>query len=165
MNKHFEYTYTTGTFELWQASMYYAYSSFMGVVNVVFIVSSIALIVSRWNGASDLFRAIMAVLLLLFTVIQPAMIYLRCRAALGGKDQTISLTVNEAGIDVTADEKSGHITWDKVRGAVKKPTLVIIYSGDGAGYILSNRVLRETKNELYDFVQEKIKENSHARTE
>ena len=165
MNKHFEYTYTTGTFELWQASMYYAYSSFMGVVNVVFIVSSVTLIISRWNGASDLFRAVMAILLLLFTVIQPAMIYLRCRAALGGKNQTINIIVEGSGIDVTADGKSGHIPWDKVRGVVKKPTLVIIYSGDGAGYILRNSVLGGTKNELYEFVQKKIKENSHARTE
>ena len=165
MNKHFEYTYTTGTFELWQASMYYSYSSFMGVVNIVFIISAVVLIFSRWSTSSDLFRAIMAILLLMFTVIQPVSIWIRCRALLGGKDKTLSLTVEDAGIDVTADGKSEHITWNRVKGAIKKPTLVIIYSGDGAGYILTNGVLKETKKELYDFVQEKIKENQHARTE
>ncbi|MBQ6574962.1 MAG: YcxB family protein [Lachnospiraceae bacterium] len=165
MDKRFSYTYTTGTFELWQASMYYAYSSFMGVVNVVFIVSALALIFARWGSASDLFKALMVVMLLLFTVIQPVSIWLRCRASLGGRDQMISLTVSDSGIDVSSDGKSGHITWDGVKGVVKKPTLVIIYSGDGAGYILGNAVLKETKNELYDFVQERIKEDHHARTE
>ena len=74
MDKRFSYTYTTGTFELWQASMYYAYSSFMGVVNVVFIVSALALIFARWGSASDLFKALMVVMLLLFMVIQPVSI-------------------------------------------------------------------------------------------
>ncbi len=165
MDKHFEYTYTTGTFELWQASMYYSYSSFMGVVNIVFIFSAIVLIFSRWNGASDLFRAVMAVLLLLFTVIQPVAVWIRCRAQLGGKKKTISLAVEDTGISVTADGRGEHITWDRIKGVIKKPTLVIIYSGDGAGYILTNSVLGETRNELYDLLQEKLKEGRHARTE
>ena len=63
----YSYKYRVKISDLWQASMYYAYSSYMGVVNIICIVASIVLIVSRWKGASDVFRTVMILFLLLFT--------------------------------------------------------------------------------------------------
>ena len=42
----YNYKYRVKISDLWQASMYYAYSSFMGVVNLVCIASAAALIIS-----------------------------------------------------------------------------------------------------------------------
>ncbi len=152
MNDRFEYSYKVKTSDLWQASMYYAYSSYMGVVNAVFIVSAFILILSRWNDASDLFRAIMVVLILLFTVFRPVIIWLRARAMLGGRQRELTISFSREGLAVMAEGKSQLKPWSSVRGAVKKPTILIVYMDDGNGYILRNSVLKDTKNKLYDFI-------------
>ncbi len=148
----FRYRYRVKTSDLWQASMYYAYSSYMGVVNLVFIISSAALMVSRWNDASDLFRAVMLFMLLMFTVIQPLIIWLRARSSLGGVYPELELSFSRDGIIIATDGQRQLRTWDKVKGIVKKPTLIVIYMSDGNGYILRNSVLGGTRGELYDFV-------------
>ena len=155
MQDSFTYTYRVKTSDLWQAMMYYSYSSFMGVVNVVFIVSAIALIISRWGEATDLFRALMVVLVLLFTVLQPASIWLRAKAALSGAPREMTLSAGREGLDITADGRDQHMGWDKVRGIVSKPTILILYVGDGSGYILRNSVLGTTRKDFYEFVKDR----------
>ena len=154
--ERYEYTYRVKTSDLWQASMYYSYSSYMGVVNAVFIVSVIVLIYSRWNVSSDIARAVMVFLLLLFTVIQPAVIWRRAAAMLGGEDRMVTLVFSQSGLTVETDGKSQQKAWGDIRGVVKKPTILIIYVDDGNGYILRNSVLGKTKEELYDLVKKNI---------
>lgn len=157
MKEHYEYTYRVKTSDLWQASMYYSYSSYMGIVNAVFIVSAAALIISRWSVSSDIARTAMIVLLLLFTVIQPAVIWYRARASLGEKERTITLVFSQTGLVVETDGMSQVKTWKNIKGIVKKPTILIIYMDDGNGYILRNSVLGKTRNELYDLVRRNTK--------
>ena len=156
MKEHYEYTYRVRTSDLWQASMYYSYSSYMGIVNAVFIVSMIALIISRWETSSDIQKAVMIVLLLLFTVIQPAVIWWRAKSALGSEERVLTLIFSKNGLTVEADGQSQNRAWNGIKGIVKKPTILIIYVDDGNGYILRNSVLGNTKNELYDFVKRNI---------
>ena len=152
----FTYRYRVKTSDLWQASMYYAYSSYMGVVNMIFIISSAALIVSRWKDASDMFRAVMLLMLLMFMVIQPLIIWMRAGASLKGVFPELELSVSREGITIAADGQRQLKTWDKVKGIVKKPTLIVIYMSDGNGYILRNSVLKDTRGDLYGFVNEML---------
>ena len=154
----FKYHYRVKTSDLWQASMYYSYSSFMGIVNLVCIASAIALIVSRWSSASDLFRTVMLLFLLVFTVFQPLIIWLRARASLDGVYPELELAFSQAGITIGSDGKKQQKQWKSVRAIVKKPTILLIYMEDGNGYILRNSVLKETKKELYDYVSYRINE-------
>ena len=159
---NFNYKYRVKTSDLWQASMYYAYSSFMGVVNIVCIVSSIVLIISRWSEASDLFRTVMILFLLTFTVIQPLFIWLRAGASLGGVYPELELAFSQAGITIISDGRKQHKQWKSVRAAVKKPTILLIYMEDGNGYILRNSVLKETRNELYAFLSDMLNKKESA---
>ncbi len=154
----YKYNYRVKTSDLWQASMYYAYSSFMGIVNLVCIVSAIALIISRWNTASDLFRTVMILFLLVFTVFQPLIIWLRTRASLGGKYPELELAFSQAGITITSDGKKQQKPWKSVRAIVKKPTILLIYMEDGNGYILRNSILKETRNGLFEYVTDRLNE-------
>ncbi|MCR5356063.1 MAG: YcxB family protein [Lachnospiraceae bacterium] len=155
----FDYKYRVRVSDLWQASMYYAYSSYMGIVNVVCIIAAIVLIVSRWKGASDILRTFMVVFLLLFTVIQPVLIYLRAGASLKGGCPLLELTFSQAGVTVISDGQKQFIKWQEVLSIVKKPTILVVYIKGGAGYILRNSVLKDTRNGLYDFVFRMIKES------
>lgn len=159
METVFNYKYRVKTSDLWQASMYYAYSSYMGVVNIVCIVAAIVLIISRWTLASDILRAVMILFLLMFTVIQPLVIWQRAKASLNGLYHELELTFSHTGMTIVSDGRREDRKWKDVKGIVKKPTILIIYMKDGGGYILRNSVLKETKDLLYDFGKLLIEEN------
>lgn len=159
MDTVFNYKYRVKTSDLWQASMYYAYSSYMGVVNIVCIVAAIVLIISRWTLASDILRAVMILFLLMFTVIQPLVIWQCAKASLNGLYHELELTFSHMGMTIVSDGRREDRKWKDVKGIVKKPTILIIYMKDGGGYILRNSVLKETKDLLYDFGKLLIEEN------
>ncbi|MCR5508224.1 MAG: hypothetical protein K6F34_06020 [Lachnospiraceae bacterium] len=155
----FTYKYKVRVSDLWQASMYYAYSSYMGVVNAVCIFAAIVLIVSRWRDSSDIFRTVMVLFLMLFTVIQPSLILLRAFSSLKNGRPELELTFSRAGVSILTDWKEQNVKWQEVLSIVKKPTIMIVYMTDGNGYILRNSVLKETRNDLYDFVNKMLHEN------
>ena len=154
----YSYKYRVKISDLWQASMYYAYSSYMGIVNAVCIVASILLIVSRWKGSSDIFKTVMVLFLLMFTVIQPSVIFIKAASSMKNGCPELELTFSRAGVTIISDGKKQDVKWKSVLRIVKKPTILIVYLTDGSGYILRNSVLKETRGGLYDFVNKMIAE-------
>lgn len=155
----YEYEYTIKPSDLWQASMYYAYSSYLAVINVVCIISSIALLFKLWATSPDWLRALLILFLLLFTVIQPFIVYMKARLSLKGQLTNIKLSFSESQIEIKADGNEQKKSWRNVRGIVKKPTILIVYMEDGNGYILRNSVMHGQKEEFYDFAKKMIANN------
>ena len=151
----FKYEYKVMPSDLWQVQMYYAYSSYTAVINVVCIVSSIALLYSLWGTAPWWLRILLIFFLMLFTVIQPASMYFRAKKTLGDIDDTLRLTFNEQGIEVRVGDQKEFKNWAQVQGIVMKPTLVTIYTDRSHGYILSNRILKDTKKQFRAFIKAK----------
>lgn len=155
----YEYHYRVKTSDLWQASMYYAYSSYLAVINIVCIVSSIVLMIRLWDTSPAWFKGILIVFLLLFTVIQPLIVLLRSKSRLAGKFPELTLVFTEDGIRITADHEHQEKSWEQVLGLVSKPTIVVVYMADGNGYILRNSVLGNTKKAFVDFAKRMVAEH------
>ena len=153
---NFKYEYVIKTSDLWQVSMYYAYSSYLAVINVVCIISSVVLIFKMWGTASMWFKIILLIFLLLFTVIQPIVIYMKSYLKLRGKPRNIKLSFREKEIIICADSQSQSKSYKDIRAIVKKPTLLIIYMEDGNGYVLRNSVTCGTKQDFYEYVRRMI---------
>ncbi len=153
----YTYQYRVKTSDLWQASMYYAYSSYLAVINIVCIVASVVLLIRMWATSPAWFRGFLILFLMLFTVIQPLMILFRSKNQLAGNYPELTLCFSDQGIFITADGKSQEKKWEEVLGLVKKPTIVVVYMKDGNGYILRNSVLGDTKKEFVDFATGKIR--------
>ncbi len=139
--------------------MYYAYSSYLAVINLVCILSSVVLLIQLWGTSPVWFRAFLILFLLLFTVIQPLLVWVRSKHSLSGNYPELELEFSEKGILITADNERQEKQWKQVFAVLKKPTIVIVYMEDGKGYILRNRVLGETKREFVAFARQKIREN------
>ena len=45
--------------------------------------------------------------------------------------------------------------WAQIQGVVFKPTLVVIYTDKTHGYILTNRILKDTKKAFRAFLKER----------
>lgn len=151
----FKYKYRLKPSDLWQFHMYYAYSSYLCIINIICILSSIVLIIKLWANSPAWFRAVMLLFLSLFTVIQPLSIYLRSVKQLKNNNDELMLTFSDSGIDVFLNQKSEHKTWDQIINIIIKPTLIVIYTDREHGYILTNRVLKRTRRDFIKLIKEK----------
>lgn len=151
----FKYKYRLKPYDLWQFHMYYAYSSYLCINNIICILSSIVLIIKLWANSPAWFRAVMLLFLSLFTVIQPLSIYLRSVKQLKNNNDELMLTFSDSGIDVFLNQKSEHRTWEQIINIIIKPTLIVIYTDREHGYIITNRVLKDTRKDFIKLINEK----------
>ena len=151
----YKYQYQVQPSDLWQLQMYYTYSSYLAMINVIFILSSAVLLYELWGTAPWWLRILLLFFLSLFTVIQPTGVYLRAKKSLKDNHDTLELTINDQGIEVVLDDKKEFKNWSQVQGIVLKPTLVAIYTDKNHGYILTNRILKDTKKQFRAFIKAK----------
>ena len=151
----FKYKYKLEPSDLWQFHMYYAYSSYLCIINIICILSSIVLIIKLWANSPTWFRVVLIIFLSLFTVIQPLSIYLRSVKQLKKNNDELMLTFSDSGIDVFVDKNSVHKTWNQIISIIIKPTLIVIYTDREHGYILTNRVLKNTRKDFIKLIKGK----------
>lgn len=151
----FKYKYKLEPSDLWQFHMYYAYSSYLCIINIICILSSIVLIIKLWANSPAWFRVVLILFLSLFTVIQPLSIYLRSVKQLKKNNDELMLTFSDSGIDVFVDQNSEHKTWNQIISIIIKPTLIVIYTDREHGYILTNRVLKNTRKDFIKLIKGK----------
>lgn len=151
----FKYQYQVQPSDLWQLQMYYTYSSYLAIINVIFIISSAALLYALWGTAPWWLRILLILFLSLFTVIQPTGVYLRAKKSLKENHDTLQLSLNDQGIEVVVGDQKEFKNWSQVQGIVLKPTLVAIYTEKNHGYILTNRILKNSKKQFRAFIKTK----------
>ena len=151
----FTYTYKVKPTDLWQVRMYYAYASYLAMVNIVAIFASIALLIAFWKNGAPWVRLVLLLFLSLFTVIQPLYIYYDCKRQLGNRGELeLTLTFNGDGLTILTGGKREKHPWKDIINVSVKPTLVVIYTGQSQGYILTNRVLGETRGDFLALLRE-----------
>lgn len=156
MKKAYEFTYKTSPIDLWQLSMYTMYGSIVGTVNLIFIIAMVLLNLKFLLTASIILKVLMVFGLCLFTIIQPTLIYFRAEKQLRNLPQKMTLSFDDEGISIDADNNASSIPWSQINKVIKKPTLLVIQSSAQHGFILSNKVLGQERNDFYDFVVSKL---------
>ena len=132
MNYKFHYKNTA--FELFKLSFFFLYSSLAGIVNIIFTVAMIALIYARWDDATDLLRVVLVIAVLFFVLFQPVIMYNRAR----GNAKTLK-------------------DWKKIKAFKRFPGMLIIFTDNTNGYILTKRVVGDNYKKVCDDISEKIK--------
>ena len=122
---------------------------------MIFILSSAALLYALWGTAPWWLRILLILFLSLFTVIQPTGVYLRAKKSLKENHDTLQLSLNDQGIEVVVGDQKEFKNWSQVQGIVLKPTLVAIYTDKNHGYILTNRILKNSKKQFRAFIKTK----------
>ena len=95
---------------------------------------------------------------LLFPVIQPAAIYAKAKRQAAAVPQDVRLTFDEKGLLVTTGGEKQHLPWKRLR-VTKQPGMVLVLSGAGSGYMLTNRVLGAERETFLNFAQSKVEQN------
>lgn len=153
----YEFTSDVKTFDYWLLSMYNTYHSLVGVVNVVFFLSMIGLCFRFWNVVGDVSQTMLFVGLLLIPVIHPFGVYLKAKTQAMVSPKGTKLSFSEKGILVTLGDKRETIYWNKIVTAVKRCGMIIIYSDMKHGYILTGRVLKKERKEVFEYIKAHLK--------
>lgn len=153
----YEYTYRNNGFELWQLSMYYTYGSMVGICNIIFTVAVLALAVSRWGEAGLIMRLLLIVGACLFTIIQPAMVYMKAVKQADAIKQDTRVGFGDSGIHVSFGGRDSDMGWDTIKKISKKPTMIVIFTDNTHGFVLTNRVLGTEREAFYEYVDSKVK--------
>ena len=143
--------------DLWKMAMARTYRSLIGLVNVIFTVAMILLTVRFWPTASDLIRVLMVLGCILFPVIQPLAVYGNSVKQLEDLPKDMELLFNDGGLRVFVGDKSELIRWSRIRNAIKRSNMIVVMSDDSHGYMLTNRVLGDQKEEFYEYICKKIR--------
>ena len=141
--------------DLWQFHMYYAYSSYLCIVNIICIISSIALIIELWDNSPGWFQGVLLLFFSLFTIIQPLSIYFRARRQAATYGDELELAFDDNGIRVSQNGRTEEKSWKQVIQITIKPTMVVIYTDMEHGYILTGRVLGKSKKEFIGLLKTK----------
>lgn len=152
----YKYTYRTTARDLWQLSMYYIYGSLAGLCNIIFTVAAFALGFSRWDQAQGIVRCLIVLGCCLFTVIQPLMIYAKAKKQAAGITQDTQVSIDDNGLYIRVGDDTSQLPWKSVKRISRKPAMIIIFSDTTHGFIFTNRVLGNEKEEFYRYASSKV---------
>ena len=152
----YTYTYRTTARDLWQLSMYYIYGSMAGLCNIIFTVAAFALVFSRWDQAQGIVRCLIVLGCCLFTVIQPLMIYAKAKKQAAGITQDTQVSIDDSGLYIRVGDDTSDLLWKSVKRISRKPAMIIIFSDTTHGFIFTNRVLGNEKEEFYRYASSKV---------
>lgn len=149
MRYHFKCRVTAK--DCWILYMQRIYHTMVGVISLILAVSMIALTFRFWKESSSTVRMLLVLMCLLVPCIQPLGVYTRSRKQVKAIPEDLELKFTEKEIYVTAGGKAETISWKKMRYVLKERNMVILVTNSGAGYMLTNAVLGDKREEFYQF--------------
>lgn len=152
----YKFTYQTTAFDLWQLSMYGTYGSMVGVCNIIFTVAMLLLTGKFWGDVSSFIKILFIMAICLFTVIQPAVVYMRGKRQVATVPQDMEIGFDDNGIHVKTENQNSDLKWNSIKGVSKKPSMIVIFTTTKHGFILTNKMLGKQKKAFYDYVVSKI---------
>lgn len=144
--------------DLWKISMSRTYRSFLGVINIVFTVSMIAMTIKLWPDSGEFSRALEILCCLIFPVFQPLAILGRSYKQLEQQPKGVELTFRNTGILVTCGDKEQRISWSRVTRVIRQSSMIVIKTDDSYGYMIMNRAMGEEKDAFYDYLVAQLKQ-------
>lgn len=148
----------TRAIDVWQLTMYNTYHSFAGLCNIIFTAALVIVTIALWNTVGDAILILLLVGCILFPVLQPVAIYLKAKQQVAGLPKNMQIVFDHAGVHVKTDTESSDLKWNQIKSVKKAPNMLIIFSSNTHGFMLTNRALGQQKEALFDEICRIIKQ-------
>ena len=116
--------------DLWMFSMYHSNKGYLGVFNLFFTLASLWLLVTRWSDVTVAYRILLLICVLMFTVWQPALLYMK--AAKQAKTKAV-----KEPMDMTCSAEG----------------ILIIYMGRVHAYLIPEQASAACKEQLLEMIR------------
>ena len=150
MRYHFKYR--NGVKEMWELAMIYQYSSLVGVVNVVFTFAMAVLAGASYGNHWMGWLIVSAIGTIYFPLIQPLIIFARCRKNAVKIQEDTELAFSEEHIYITVGEQHQTLTWKEIYAVRRFLNLTVLYTGRGHGLVIPGYAF-QSKEESKSFLQ------------
>ncbi|MGN9164378.1 YcxB family protein [Tissierellaceae bacterium HCP3S3_D8] len=152
----YKFNYQTSAFDLWQLSMFGIYGSIIGVCNIIFTVAILLLATKFWEDVSRFIKILLIISISLFTVIQPIAVYIRAKRQIATVPQDMEIGFDDNGIHIKTSNQNSDLKWSTIKGVIKKPSMIIIFTTMKHGFIITNKMLGKQKETFYDYIVSQI---------
>ena len=141
--------------DLWMFSMYHSNKGYLGVFNLFFTLASLWLLVTRWSDVTVAYRILLLICVLMFTVWQPALLYMKAakQAKTKAVKEPMDMTCSAEGILIEQAEQSQQITWDQIVKVEQVKGLLIIYMGRVHAYLIPEQASAACKEQLLEMIR------------
>ncbi|MGL5437770.1 MAG: YcxB family protein [Lachnospiraceae bacterium] len=155
MDKEIRFDIQLTAKDLWQFSMYHTNNGLRGGFNIIFTLAALYLLVVRWAGMGVSNRLLMICCALMFTVIQPLMMFLKARRQVKtpAMQQPMVLVFGEKGLHVEMGGQDIDFEWDQMGRMDKKPTQIILYMDRIHAYLIPNSELAGKEEDFFEMIR------------
>lgn len=148
------------TKQMYEFMLNHTYKSLMGIVGVLLSIMAVIFLVVYWGKYSPAYKALFFLIALMFTVINPVMLYLKSKKQVKANDSfqhPLCYTLSGKGIEVVQGENSLHIEWDDIIKVSSTKNLVIIYLSPVRAFIFPKVQIGEKFEEFKHMIADNIR--------
>ena len=144
--------------DLWKFSMYHSNKGMLGIFNVLFSVAAIFLLLTTWNENTVMYRILLIICALMFTVWQPFVLYLKAakQAKAPVIKNTMTLSFSREGIVVSQGEERMELVWENIGRVESIKMMLIVYMDKVHAYLLPDPVTGDKKAALCALFKEQL---------
>ncbi len=145
--------------DIWYFSLYSANRAYLGIFNLLFTMASVYFLINSWYELSLSRKILFLVCSLMFSVIQPAILYLKAtkQASTDTIKKGFVLELSKEEILVSQDGNTLNVAWEEVYKTMIRKSMIVIYFAPLRGYLIPNRYLGDTREELENLLKEKTR--------
>ena len=144
--------------DLFVYSVYNSNSGSKGIFNFFWTLGWLAALAGAWKEGAPQWQecAIMVFGVLLFTVIQPLVLWNKSRkqAQKAGFSEALHLTLTKDKILVERNGEKADFEWNRIRKMVRVRHLFVMDMGFGRAYLISKDAVRGREKELMEFCKD-----------
>ena len=144
--------------DLWKFSLYHSNKGMLGIFNVIFSLAALFLLVTTLGSNTAMYRALLIICALMFTVWQPFLLYLK--AAKQSKSPVIrnpmDLSFSREGIVVTQNTERLELIWENIGRVERIRGMMIVYMDKVHAYLLPDSITGEKKEALSELFRESL---------
>lgn len=142
--------------ELWLFSLHHSYKGLMGIFNVLFTLAALYVLIVNWVGMSAGHKALMFLCVLMFTVIQPSMLYLKAKkqAQIPAIKEPMELTFSKEKVEIFQAGQNGEFAWDQIGRVESGPSMLVFYMDRIHAYLVPKSVMGDQEAEFRALIRE-----------
>lgn len=129
------------------------YRKLTGVIWIIFSIVVLGVAIYTWGDVKIANSILLIVMSLLYTVVNPIMLYLKAKAQVKNNDyfnNELMYKTDSKGITVSQGAESTTIKWDEMWKAVKYGQIAVVYVTTIRAFILPIRCIGEQYNNFVD---------------
>ena len=84
------------------------------------------------------------------------MIYVKAKKQTAGITQDTQVTIDDNGLHIRVGNDTSDLPWNSVKRISRKPAMIIVFSDTTHGFVFTNRVLGNEKEEFYRYAASKV---------